>query len=78
MDGFVDPRVADRMQGLELRIIEVTRQLARARSWPGNDAATARLERMRGGLVDELGATARRAAEPRIRGPKIDAMHVQR
>ncbi len=76
VDGFVDPHVADRMQGLELRIIEVTRHLERARSWPGHDAATDRLERMRGDLVDELGDTARRAAESRTRDPKIDATHV--
>ena len=78
MDTFTNPRLADHGQGLELRIIELTGRIERARRWPGSGALVARLERKRRRLVDELARTTADAVQEGASRVTIHAPPVRR
>lgn len=70
---FTDPRVSDHLQGLELRIIELTLELERARRF-GLWGRGARLQRQRQLLFAEMAEHALRPVEGRA--PRVHARRV--
>lgn len=71
---YTDPRVSDHLQGLELRVIELTRKLERARRF-GLWGRGARLQRQRQRLFAEMAEAALPAAAKRP--PEIHARRVR-
>lgn len=70
---FIDPRVSDHLQGLELRVIELTRKLDRARRF-GLWGRGARLQRQRARLFAEMAEHALRPVErhtPRVHARRV-------
>lgn len=76
MDSFVDPRLADHAQGLELRIIEITERIERVRRWPAAGRLVTRLEAERRELYDELAETTARTARHQVRPVTVSARRV--
>lgn len=75
MDGFVHPRLADHAQGLELRIIELSRRIERAQRWRSPSGRLAALERQRQRLFRELAETT--AAPEALRPVRVDGRRVR-
>lgn len=71
---YSDPRVSDHLQGLELRVIELTRKLERARRF-GLWGRGARLQRLRQRLFAEMALISLHPT--RRRPPTVHARQVQ-